>query len=311
MTTMTLPLRRRMTTLLLADRTMQSIRTFSVQGLSWCGLNRNRSANVVQQPLTANHRSKVVDNGKVSSPSSLLFLSTSTTVANCPLGVVAAVSKNGIIGVNGSLPWSIPMDRQQFVDLTSDTILIVGRKTYFEQDPPVHVAHARCCIVVSTTLTVSDIPLHRSNGQDRPDCVRIVPSLEEALWLATELVERMNDCSSTSPSSVSCWIAGGQDLYTRALQHPWVQTVHLTVVDTEIDCTGSGVTEVARFPSRDLWDRHFVPVSRTVYSNVAMNRIVHHPPHDSVTNTTAAAMRTKTMTTTTTTITVHVLERRQ
>src|SRR5210317_2225901 len=67
-------------------------------------------------------------------------------------GIVAAVSKNGVIGVNGSLPsWNIPQDRNHFVNLTRNKILIVGRKTFSEDKSGNHINHVRVCIVISKT----------------------------------------------------------------------------------------------------------------------------------------------------------------
>ena len=45
-------------------------------------------------------------------------------------GIIAAMSKNNIIGLNGRLPWSVPDDRKEFVRITKNKILIVGRRTF-------------------------------------------------------------------------------------------------------------------------------------------------------------------------------------
>ena len=43
------------------------------------------------------------------------------------------MSRNRIIGVNGGLPWSLPEDRKNFKALTTGKVLVVGRKTYEEE----------------------------------------------------------------------------------------------------------------------------------------------------------------------------------
>jgi len=44
--------------------------------------------------------------------------------------IVAAISKNGIIGADGSIPWHSKDDMQYFKDLTTGFPVIMGRKTF-------------------------------------------------------------------------------------------------------------------------------------------------------------------------------------
>jgi dihydrofolate reductase len=44
--------------------------------------------------------------------------------------LVAAVASNGIIGVNGKLPWHLPEDLRRFKKLTLGHPVIMGRKTW-------------------------------------------------------------------------------------------------------------------------------------------------------------------------------------
>ncbi|MCP3973008.1 MAG: dihydrofolate reductase [bacterium] len=44
--------------------------------------------------------------------------------------LVAAVARNRVIGVDGSLPWSIPADLQRFKALTTGKPIVMGRATY-------------------------------------------------------------------------------------------------------------------------------------------------------------------------------------
>jgi dihydrofolate reductase len=43
---------------------------------------------------------------------------------------IVAISQNGVIGRNGSLPWNIPEDLRHFRNLTVGNIVIMGRKTF-------------------------------------------------------------------------------------------------------------------------------------------------------------------------------------
>ncbi len=62
------------------------------------------------------------------------------------ISAIAAMSVNGVIGVNNKLPWHIPEDLKHFKRLTKDKTMIMGRKTY---DSLPDVVKQRECVVVS------------------------------------------------------------------------------------------------------------------------------------------------------------------
>ena len=80
--------------------------------------------------------------------------------------LIAAVSRNGVIGRNGSLPWSLPDDLKFFKRTTIGHALIMGRGTY--ESLPVALP-GRKLIVISSTMT------------DPPEGVTVVRDFDEAL----------------------------------------------------------------------------------------------------------------------------------
>ena len=46
------------------------------------------------------------------------------------ISLIAAVSRNGVIGADGGVPWHIPSDMRSFVTITMGKPLIMGRKTW-------------------------------------------------------------------------------------------------------------------------------------------------------------------------------------
>ena len=44
--------------------------------------------------------------------------------------MILAITKNGIIGIDNKIPWYIKADLQRFRELTSNHIVIMGRKTF-------------------------------------------------------------------------------------------------------------------------------------------------------------------------------------
>ncbi|MEL6292506.1 MAG: dihydrofolate reductase, partial [Pseudomonadota bacterium] len=54
-----------------------------------------------------------------------------TDTAEAPrITIVVAAARNGVIGRDGQLPWSIPSDLKTFRRLTLDRPIIMGRKTF-------------------------------------------------------------------------------------------------------------------------------------------------------------------------------------
>ena len=46
------------------------------------------------------------------------------------ISLIAAVSKNGVIGVDNKLPWHLPEDLKRFRELTRGKTVLMGRKTF-------------------------------------------------------------------------------------------------------------------------------------------------------------------------------------
>ena len=46
------------------------------------------------------------------------------------ISLIVAKSKNNVIGNKGKLPWNISEDLKRFKELTTDNVVIMGRKTY-------------------------------------------------------------------------------------------------------------------------------------------------------------------------------------
>lgn len=103
-------------------------------------------------------------------------------------GIVAAMTNNQVIGVDGSLPWkNLTQDWNHFVNLTKNKVLLVGRKTFGIEDPSLeHIRHCRVCIVVSQTMKEEDlIKIRVDSGSEQLDTkLLLARSFEEALDLA-------------------------------------------------------------------------------------------------------------------------------
>ncbi|MEK6819935.1 MAG: dihydrofolate reductase, partial [Nanoarchaeota archaeon] len=70
--------------------------------------------------------------------------------------LIAAVSENNIIGINGRLPWDIPEDRKRFRELTLEHPVIMGRKTYDSIPKEFRPLPKRKNIVMSNSLNPTE-----------------------------------------------------------------------------------------------------------------------------------------------------------
>ena len=181
-------------------------------------------------------------------------IATITTKSNLHsphFGIVAALSKDGVIGVDGSLPWNIPQDRNHFVNLTRNKILIVGRKTFSDEDKSgAHIKHARVCIVISRTMDKAEI---WNKGGSRDDTtgpqIMLARSFDEALDMSSGmLLPAGNNQTISTDESIDIWVAGGERIYGEALQHNNAKEIQLTHVNISVDPVGSKGATIAYFP---------------------------------------------------------------
>jgi dihydrofolate reductase len=221
-------------------------RQFSVKELSWCAKS-SRPAGQSKNTLARDE-------------------TTWTPIDR--FGIVACISRNRVIGVNGALPWDIPEDRKRFTELTKGTILVVGRKTFQERPNQSHVSHAAACIVISKTLqnNLLDTSALVASGTE----LHIAQSFPQALHVARELQDRLfpNTVEPTTTTMLNCWVAGGEPVFHAAIMHPSAKVLDLTVVDVDIDTASSSSSTsndarrvCAKFPPKYHWDIRFQQVS--------------------------------------------------
>lgn len=120
-----------------------------------------------------------------------------------PRSLIVAMSKNGVIGRAGDLPWRLSADLKRFKQLTMGHHVIMGRKTYESIGRPLP---GRTLIVVT-----------RQTNFVR-EGVLIAHDLPAAWSLAAEDDEP--------------FIIGGAEIYRQAL--PQVERLYVTWVDAEI-----------------------------------------------------------------------------
>jgi len=121
------------------------------------------------------------------------------------LSLIVAVSKNGVIGHKGQLPWRIPSDLKYFKLMTMGKPIIMGRRTFESIGTALE---GRQNIVISRKKNI--------NGE-----VEVACSLEKALDIASE----------ANPKEVM--IIGGGEIYNLALTK--ADRIYLTEVDIDVN----------------------------------------------------------------------------
>lgn len=117
--------------------------------------------------------------------------------------IVVAVGRNGVIGVEGRLPWRIPEDLARFKEMTMGHTLVMGRATFESIGRP---------LPGRTTIVLTRRPGWSHDG------VKVARSLEEALAMS-------------AADGRDAFIAGGAEVYRAGLEV--ADRIELTEVDAE------------------------------------------------------------------------------
>ncbi len=120
------------------------------------------------------------------------------------LSLIAAMSKNNVIGKDNKLLWNMPEDMKHFKKLTTGNTVIMGRKTYESMGKP--LPNRRNLIVT------------RQDGYYAEGC-QIFHTLQEAI----------DDCIGEEES----FIIGGAEIYLQSL--PAADRLYLTRIDKEFE----------------------------------------------------------------------------
>lgn len=118
------------------------------------------------------------------------------------LTLIAAVARNGVIGMANRLPWQLPADLKHFRELTTGHTVIMGRKTWESLPAKFRPLPGRRNIVVTR------------NGAFRAEGATVATSLADAIVAA---------------NGDESFVIGGAELYKAAL--PLADRLQLTEID--------------------------------------------------------------------------------
>lgn len=124
------------------------------------------------------------------------------------ISLIAALTKNRVIGRNNGLPWHLPDDMKYFMQTTKAHYVIMGRRNYDSIPEKFRPLPNRVNVVVT-----------RQKEFKAPQCL-VVHTLEEGIELARKSGEQ------------EVFVIGGSDMYTLAL--PFADRLYLTEIQTEL-----------------------------------------------------------------------------
>ncbi|KAA0682777.1 dihydrofolate reductase [Roseomonas genomospecies 6] len=124
------------------------------------------------------------------------------------ISLVVAAARNGVIGRNGTLPWTLPGDLKRFRELTMGKPILMGRRTW------------------------ESLPRKPLPGRDNLVVSRSVPAGERdgARWFGG--IGAALDWCRAQGAAEAC-VIGGAELFRETL--PLADVVHLTRVEQEVD----------------------------------------------------------------------------
>lgn len=142
---------------------------------------------------------------------------------NSSFDIVVAATKELGIGMNGKIPWELPVDLKRFKQLTTSTVdatrmncCIMGKKTFFSIPSKYRPLPGRINIVLS-----------KDASECFPQGVHVQPSVEKAM----EFIH-----SSLAQSIENVFVIGGAQLYAEAIQSPNCKRIYFTMIHSYFEC---------------------------------------------------------------------------
>lgn len=147
--------------------------------------------------------------------------------------LIAAQTKNRVIGKDGKMPWHLPADLRYFRETTSGHTVVMGRKTY------------------------------ESMGRPLPNRRNIILTRQKDLKI--EGCEVFNDIEEVKKQfkDEEVFVIGGAEIYELSL--PFADRVYLTEIDAELD-GDTFFPEIDKSKWREISRKTYIKDEKNKYS---------------------------------------------
>ena len=125
------------------------------------------------------------------------------------IALVVAAAKNGVIGKDNTLPWSLPADLKHFRDITAGHAVVMGRKTFESIGRP--LPNRKNIVITRHT-------------DYHPDGVMVAGSIDEAVAKAQE--------TPLGEPEEEIFVIGGGGIFKQAM--PLADRIYLTRVEADV-----------------------------------------------------------------------------
>jgi len=119
------------------------------------------------------------------------------------INIIAAMSRNRVIGNNGQLPWKLPEDMKYFTKITTDLPVVMGRKTFESIGRPLE--------------NRINIILTRDKSYQKDGCI-ILNNMEDVI---------------KNFGKENLMVIGGEEIYRQFL--PYTERIYLTLIDKDFE----------------------------------------------------------------------------
>lgn len=149
--------------------------------------------------------------------------------------LIAAMSKNRVIGINNQLPWKLPEDLKRFKNLTTGNVVLMGRKTY------------------------------ESIGRPLPNRTNVVITRDTSFKAEGVLV--YNNLHEVLPIFNRIFVIGGSEIYNQLIKV--ADEIELTLIDKEFEgdaffpeIGNEWIESEKETSNNDEFDYHFIKMTR-------------------------------------------------
>ena len=144
------------------------------------------------------------------------------------LELIVAVERNGGIGQNNRLPWSLPSEFAYFLRMTQNPVagkrhaVIMGRYTWISIPPKARPWKNSINFILSQTMSQADV------AAEHPQDVYVYPEFQQ-------IIERI--CSDALRHEIDrVWVLGGSAIYAEAMRSPHFHRLYITKIDAHFPC---------------------------------------------------------------------------
>ena len=137
------------------------------------------------------------------------------------INIIAALSKNRVIGLNGRIPWNLPKDLKYFKDVTTGKYVITNKGKN---------------ALLMGSKTWQSLPTYPEPLKERGS---YVVTKKNAFCTRSSLsYPRMpdyDDIKRIQKIYPNVWICGGESIYNHFIEKPYIDKLYLTEIDADIE----------------------------------------------------------------------------